>query len=595
MRRHILLAAFAVLSTMISASAQNFNPTVEVTSDYSAKMLEAHKPQQKMAVPDSLLKFDLDFDYSVLSNPYKGGYDFSPYLLEMKPNPSAYTGKKLYLRAGAGYTMHPVLDFVWSPVIKNKALQMNVYASGKGYFGNYRNTVFKHVGGTLEMSPILKDDIEGRDLAFKGHNADAKAGINARYDLEKVYTIVTLGYEGIFSGSHTLDLKYNSANVGVGLYRKENGENRFSYGASLKYAFSSDAISPSKGYYGIVEDNVSKQLNSSDFSIVGYFGPHIDDNKSILVDLGLELSNYSNLFRSQSGHLYVIPKYVMNSEKMSLSLGVKLDAPLGSDFQYENFSLHQRKGQFVYPDIKFDYRLIDEHLDGYVTVTGGVNINSYSSLRKRNHFFSVLSATKVAPLLDNEIEKINVTLGFRGNIASVFKYDLSGGFLSSAGSLVDYLSVNSTVYGQNPYLSMIGQDQNKLYANFAYSLGLESFVIDGNVRLENSNLLKKGGLGFVSSPLSGDIKAQYVWRKRIYAGVHADASVARNGRLDHLEQKIDVRIPGFVNLGLDAEFIVNRKLSIWLMADNLLNQTILRTPYYAEKGVSVTGGICINL
>ena len=33
--------------------------------------MEVHKPAQEMFVPDSLKRFDLDFDYSVFENPYK--------------------------------------------------------------------------------------------------------------------------------------------------------------------------------------------------------------------------------------------------------------------------------------------------------------------------------------------------------------------------------------------------------------------------------------------------------------------------------------------------------------------------------------------
>ena len=54
------------------ASAQNLDPTVEVRRTYEGKLLEAHKPQLSMSVPDSLTRFDLDFDYSVFETPYKG-------------------------------------------------------------------------------------------------------------------------------------------------------------------------------------------------------------------------------------------------------------------------------------------------------------------------------------------------------------------------------------------------------------------------------------------------------------------------------------------------------------------------------------------
>ena len=82
MKRYI---AFIVLAASVPAAAQNLNPTVEVQNSYLGKLIEAGKPQLEMAVPDSLTRFDLDFDYSVMETPYKGGYEFNPYLVDLKP------------------------------------------------------------------------------------------------------------------------------------------------------------------------------------------------------------------------------------------------------------------------------------------------------------------------------------------------------------------------------------------------------------------------------------------------------------------------------------------------------------------------------
>ena len=53
MRRYIILAA--ALLAYAAASAQNLNPTVQVTNDYEGKLMEVEKRNVQMAVPDSLL------------------------------------------------------------------------------------------------------------------------------------------------------------------------------------------------------------------------------------------------------------------------------------------------------------------------------------------------------------------------------------------------------------------------------------------------------------------------------------------------------------------------------------------------------------
>ena len=60
-----IIICFAMLCISVSVSvAQNLDPTVEVTRGYKVELAEVHKPYMDMAVPDSVQKFDLDFEYS---------------------------------------------------------------------------------------------------------------------------------------------------------------------------------------------------------------------------------------------------------------------------------------------------------------------------------------------------------------------------------------------------------------------------------------------------------------------------------------------------------------------------------------------------
>lgn len=85
----IYILAAALLSAAPGLLGQNFNPTVEVTNVYQGDASDIHKPQLEMAVPDSLLRFDLDFDYEVFDKAYRGAYNFSPYMLDMRPEKDA--------------------------------------------------------------------------------------------------------------------------------------------------------------------------------------------------------------------------------------------------------------------------------------------------------------------------------------------------------------------------------------------------------------------------------------------------------------------------------------------------------------------------
>ena len=67
MNKNYILAV-AALCAGAALRAQNLNPTVEVTRAYESKDLNINKGTVPMNVPDSLLRFDTDFDYSVFGN-----------------------------------------------------------------------------------------------------------------------------------------------------------------------------------------------------------------------------------------------------------------------------------------------------------------------------------------------------------------------------------------------------------------------------------------------------------------------------------------------------------------------------------------------
>ena len=116
MKRYIYLAsALLMFAVCESASAQELDPTVVVNRAYEGQLVEVNKPSFDMMVPDSVTRFDLDFDYTVFEKPYMGTYEFSPYLLKMQPSSAVQKRRQLYLKAGAGYTLYPTFDLVWSP------------------------------------------------------------------------------------------------------------------------------------------------------------------------------------------------------------------------------------------------------------------------------------------------------------------------------------------------------------------------------------------------------------------------------------------------------------------------------------------------
>ena len=54
-------------------------------------------------------------------------------------------------------------------------------------------------------------------------------------------------------------------------------------------------------------------------------------------------------------------------------------------------------------------------------------------------------------------------------------------------------------------------------------------------------------------------------------------------------------LPGYADLGLTAEYVTSRAMSLWLRGGNLLGMTIHRNSLFAVKGPYFTLGICFKL
>ena len=222
MKIRLFTAAVAAMAISAGLSAQNINPTVEVVNTYEGRLLEVHKPVSEMAVPDSLLSFRLDFDYDVFDTPYKGAYDFEPYLISMHPTESV-SPRKFFLKAGAGYTLRPSMGFVYSTPAKG--FQWDVYGSFNSYFGDYHRIAYD--SGKLDADG---GKWNGRDMA-------ARVGFNGL----KEWKGSVLKFGAAYDNLATKDWRNSkSSNGGMAFARMRTTQavpGSFYYDGTLKFSY----------------------------------------------------------------------------------------------------------------------------------------------------------------------------------------------------------------------------------------------------------------------------------------------------------------------------------------------------------------------
>lgn len=595
--RKIYLVSAAMLMTAAVSFGQNFNPTVEVTNTYQGNASEVHKPLLGMNVPDSLLRFDLDFDYEVFEKPYQGAYSFKPYMLNMRPAKDAWRGRQLYLKAGAGYTLHPQFEFVFSPE-QSGPFQMSVYASHKSYFGNYH-----------EIKPELKDDLyrlEKSGNGFKGYDALTSAGFDGRYNWDRAILSFGLGYYGLAAKDSVMSRSYNAFDFNARVRSNNDSESYFLYDVALRGRIANDNLDLKPMMLRLPGDLwkevTADRQGESWFVLDGLAGTVLGSRRSILVGFEGETASYGRFYDGNIGRVALVPSYRLQSGRWNLNLGVKFEAMFRNDAS-DTLAFRKMgggKGQIVYPDVHVSFAA-GNGVALYADATGGSRLNTYSSQISRNHhlnpsFLVPANLDLMTSLVDNTVENLNAKVGVRGSISSSFRFDLNGGV-----GIYENLMMESGRFtaGGDLVPALAYSDYNLIYANALVGLRTGRVKIDADFRYRGVSFPDNDALnlGFTLPKYSGGVRASYDISSRLYAGINVEAASWRDGKCASVasEDILDVRVPGYVDLGVNCGYKFNRKWTLWLESGNLLCQTIQRTPFYAEKGPWVTAGISLNL
>ena len=582
-----ILSGIVLLSVWnMTSNAQNLDQTVEVSRNYDARLMEIHKPVLTMEVPDSVRQFDLDFDYSVFDNPYKGAYEFNPYLLNMKPESAPYAGSRFLFRAGAGYPLHPELDVVWSPALNGK-FRMSIYGTHRSYFGKYRsvftekseNTGFWNVGSV-------------KSGGWNGLDALSRAGIDGRFDWSKGYLSFDVGYYGLASKDNEVSRSYNGADYRLNLRSVNYASSYFYYDVMFKGRTAADDFT--------VAGMEGKRLAEQNFVLNTSFGAAFADSHKVLVDFDMDMASYRSCFNSDIAVVSVVPNYEYSKGRWDIDLGLKLSFVTGGDNGSSAMPMHGKRGQLFFPDVKVGFKAVTNWVNLYLKAGGGNSINSYASLIDRNHFVTPYYNSYAAPLMDNTVERISGQFGIEGNIASRLTYDINVGYSDYANALTDIVSplvsAPLDVSGMSHGIDvMLGYNDFGLL-RAAADLGWKSQDVEVSASIEYRKTMRSAGfVGFEVSPLVASVEALYNWNRRIFAGVSCDYHSGRDGLMFSDSVSLPARLPGFADLGIYMEYRINRKFSVWAKGSNLLDMPVQHVPGYVESGIYFTAGICLNL
>lgn len=571
----------------LAAAAQTFNPTVVVTNDYEGKTIEAHKKDLPMSVPDSLNRFDLTFDYSVFDQPYKGAYEFEPYAMDIRPQAAPKANKILYINAGAGYTLHPELDIVFSPRLK-KNFQFSVYDKLRGFWGPYFGSAFNKNLDTGAYNLV-------RGESFSGHDFRNQAGLDLLYDNSRTSMFLKADFRTITNSDNIESRLYNAADVYAGI--SSTTTSQWDYNAGVGFTYGWDQIHNGDEW---------RLLSEIDASLTGAAHYELFNSMRVGAEIGFNYvstaDNNSNILNCGAAEIYAIPQFIWEYSRSYLKLGLKMaylfsfDHPNKADDK-EAFRNFKHPSGYLFPDVEFSYKLVERKLDAFVKVTGGNNLGAYGQLVESNRFFKPTYFLLFGPIMDNSVEKFNSSAGFRLGLPN-FQADLIGGFATYENGriesfYVDNVIENSRVFNGFGYLNY---SQKYVQADLKWNSARINIDLSGKLR-GTKPMTQEAYSGILPSKWSAVGSITYNANHRLFFGASAEYSSEREGYFlsgIHADTFNKVIIPSYIDLGFNARFDFSDSFSLWARVNNLLNNNVQRILGHAYDGVFVTGGICFN-
>ena len=207
-------------------------------------------------------------------------------------------------------------------------------------------------------------------------------------------------------------------------------------------------------------------------------------------------------------------------------------------------------------------------------------------------------------------------IGARGNIASRFRYDLQGGYARWTYAPVEGMaaygiSVSNPTWNPSATLqpvdmverqvlrpSLVEKGFNLFFVDLDYGWKSESVTVDGKLSYRHTNISETGA--FAPAAFTGFIRPAYNYGERMKGGLDIAWSTGRKATATYADYSNGrsitnaYRLPGWIDLGVFAEYRFTHRFGFWAKGGNLLNQVVQRTPVHAEAGMYFTGGIVLN-
>lgn len=562
-----ILAALVAAFVSGEAGGQNgsLNQTVQVTNIFEGKAAVSNKPVSKVTVPDSLYKFDLNFDYGGFENPYKGNDEFNPFYTELDIALMPPRGNKFYMKAGAGYSLAPSLDLSYT-MYQDRRFKLGAYVENRSYLGKYWKI----------MSPFDSRHVlypNGEDS--EGYEVATRAGINGRADWKDANLHFAAGYEGFQNSMDpgcigTTVSRRNYDGVDVTLSASSNSDlssaegDSWLWNATLGYSYGYDR-------HSLDMDRTSHENDARANLFCGY-SFRSGSAVSVEADCDFTYGLYRYSPDDYFGYaLKLIPGYHYYGDRVRISAGLGMMYSGGRD---AGRAVQNGNAFLLYPAVEFNWTAVRDYLDIYASSDADGRL--YGSRQEALQYGFYLTNRTLAVT-----KRFTADAGLRGNVCDVFHYDLSGGYRMGLNT-----PVVRAVTAQSASLvpELFYGNLNDFFAKASLKAKAGGFSFNGDA--EYRYYIGRDELAVVPPALraSLDVCYDYISRIAVYAGASYTSEYVAGAYL----------VPQYFNLHAGVRYFITHNFGLYLEGDNLLGNACQFIPLVARRGFCISAGVVLN-
>ena len=543
-------AGFSTLRAQdVKPPEKTVSEEIEVIRPYKPVLAEAFKLRRSPDL-DNLKIYKAKFNYALLDRKLELNSDIQKLQAQQLADERATELINNYVKGGVG-SLGTLLAEGYVNIGKDEALQAGAF--------------FRHFG---QQGKLNKQNENTQQLSVFGRSIGDKATLSGRLNYERH----GLFFYGIDEANPTLNpnperqvLNYFELE-GEAVNKYNSDENAFSYAAKVNaYMF-----------------NNKFDAKEQAVTITGYLNKRINS-----FNLGLaastELGSSKDLNTKVTNNLLRLNPYIKLQAK-----GVKITA--GINFVQEFGTTSTTR---FFPAVTADFTLIPEFLQVFGEVKGDVNRNTLKSLTDENPFLNSNIEIK------NSIEKLSISGGVKGNGGPGFGYKAR--FYSKKITDMPLFVNNFTNFNKFDVIYDFGN--MKL-------LGLE-----GEISVQVSDDLKwTGKLNIEDYKPASEQESYFKPQLRVSSNFlfnfnkklsfNANVAIQDDSKAKVYSANPDrylllpnpaiesvVNLKGFVDLGIGADYKINKQFSAFVKTTNLLNTNYSKYLYYRVNGISVYGGL----